>query len=144
MRLPYAYVIPLAVLFAACSSGGDDSSGSAPEPPPPSTSSPSSTEPSACPEIRAGIDDFNAGDYESTVERFEAALPLAQAEDDEEDSAATADLLEAVEYYAVLPPEDYLEAAASSPEFAKYKAITLGQCDSGVPPEDSEGPDVFV
>ncbi|MCW2739522.1 MAG: hypothetical protein JWN97_4166 [Nocardioides sp.] len=35
---------------------------------------------------------------------------------------------EEVRYYAALDAALYPEAARSSPEFARYKAITLGQC----------------
>lgn len=79
-----------------------------------------------CEEVRTGIDAFNAGDYDATVEHFEAALPLAVQRDD--GSTMASDLIEAVRYYAALAPEVYPKAALSSPEFAKYKAITLGQC----------------
>lgn len=85
----------------------------------------------ACAEVRAGIAAFNEGDYEETIERFVAAVPLAEEQLD--GSAAADDLLEAVRWYAELPAEDYPEAAISSPEFATYKAITLGQCDPAVP-----------
>lgn len=47
-------------------------------------------------------------------------------------------------YYAALDAELYPEAARSSPDFARYKAITLGQCmpvDREVP-EKSLGTDV--
>ena len=134
MRSPCPWVVAVALLVGACSSGDDGSSGLPLEAP--SASAPSTSEPSACPEVRAGINDFNAGDFEGTVDHFELALSGAQEQDDEERSAATGDLLEAVEYYADLPPEDYREAARSSPEFAKYKEITLGQCLSpgGQPP----------
>lgn len=83
----------------------------------------------ACAEVRAGIDAFNAGELDETVERFEAALPLAEEQDD--GSRMAEDLVEAVRYYADLEAEAYPEAARSSPDFARYKAITLGQC---VPP----------
>jgi len=96
-----------------------------------------------CAEVRAGIDAFNQGDYDETVARFRAAVPLAEAE--AEDTATEADkeaadlLLEAVVFYAELPAEDYLESAQSSPDFARYKAITLGQCASGEPPTEPPG-----
>lgn len=83
----------------------------------------------ACAEVRAGIDAFNVGEFDETVERFEAALPLAEEQDD--GSRMAADLVEAVRYYAELDAEAYPEAARTSPDFAKYKVITLGQC---VPP----------
>ena len=65
------------------------------------------------------------------VEHFRAAVPLAQAQNDGGREAEL--LLMAVEYYADLDPEDYLEAAASSPEFARWKSVTLGQCTDGRP-----------
>lgn len=83
----------------------------------------------ACDEVVAGINAFNASDYESTVEHFEKAVPLAVAEDDGSDEATQ--LIAAVRYYAELAPEDYPEAANSSPEFAQWKAVTLGQCVTG-------------
>jgi hypothetical protein len=54
-----------------------------------------------------------------------AAVPLAEGQDD--GSALAGDLVDAVRYYAGLAAEDYPEAARTSAEFAKYKAITLGQ-----------------
>ena len=94
----------------------------------------------ACEEVRTGIAAFNEGDYDGTVEHFEAALPLAEARDDGSEMAG--DLVEAVRYYAELDAEEYPEAARSSPEFAKYKAITLGQCMPVGEEPDSPGTDV--
>ena len=93
----------------------------------------------ACAEVRAGIDAFNEGEYDQTVVHFEAALPLAEEQDD--GSVPASELIEAVRYYAELDPELYPEAARSSSEFAKYKAITLGQCVAGAE-EASEPPGV--
>ena len=84
----------------------------------------------ACGEVRAGIDAFNAGDYDETVTRFEAALPLAEQQNDGSVPASQLPI-EAVRYYAELDGELYPEAARTSPEFATYKAITLGQCVAG-------------
>lgn len=95
----------------------------------------------ACQEVRTGIDAFNVGEFDETVAHFEEALALAEEQDD--GSAAAGQLVEAVRYYAELAAEDYPEAARSSPEFAKYKAITLGQCVSGVD-ESSESPGVDI
>lgn len=80
----------------------------------------------ACEEVRSGIEAFNVGEFDETVEHFEEALPLAEEQDD--GSVLASQLIEAVRYYAELDVELYPEAARSSPEFAKYKAITLGQC----------------
>ncbi|PKH39049.1 hypothetical protein SAMN05192575_103256 [Nocardioides alpinus] len=95
----------------------------------------------ACEEVRTGIDAFNLGDFDETVERFEAALPLAEEQDD--GSTRARELVEAVRYYAELDAEAYPEAARTSPEFAKYKAITLGQCvPVGSDAPESPGTDV--
>ena len=94
----------------------------------------------ACEEVRTGIDAFNDGDYDGTVEHFEAAVPLAEAQDD--GSAMAGDLVEAVRYYAELDAEQYPEAARSSADFAKYKAITLGQCSPVGSEPESPGTDV--
>lgn len=89
-----------------------------------------------CAEVRAGIDAFNNGDFEETVERFEAAVPLV--EDQDNGSPAYDQLIEAVRWYADLPAHDYPEAAQSSADFQKYKAITLGQCVAGPGAESSQ------
>lgn len=89
----------------------------------------------ACGEVRAGIDAFNVGELDETVEHFRVALPLAEEQDD--GSVLATQLIEAVRYYAELDAELYPDASRSSPEFAKYKAITLGQCMAGV----DEAPD---
>ena len=91
----------------------------------------------ACEEVRTGIEAFNLGDYDGRVEHFEAALPLALEQDD--GSTMASELIEAVRYYAALDAELYPEAARTSPEFATYKAITLGQC-MPVGREESESP----
>ena len=95
----------------------------------------------ACEEVRTGIEAFNLGDYDGTVEHFEAALPLALEQDD--GSTMASQLIEAVRYYAALDAELYPEAARTSPEFEKYKAITLGQCmPVGREEPESPGSDV--
>ncbi|MGA8258511.1 MAG: hypothetical protein WB767_18215 [Nocardioides sp.] len=95
---------------------------------------------SACTEVVAGIDAFNQGDFEGTVDHFEDAVPLAEAEAEVRGTTDAADLLEAVEYYAELAPEDYPAASMGSPEFARYKAITLGQCATDGPGPAPEPP----
>jgi hypothetical protein len=94
----------------------------------------------ACEEVRTGIDAFNSGDYAGTVEHFEAAVPLAEAQDDGSEKAAQ--LVEAVRYYAELDAELYPEAARTSADFAKYKAITLGQCLPVDDLDESSGTDI--
>jgi hypothetical protein len=127
---PLGAVALLAVLAAGCSAGDDgDSSGDGPTPP---TSSPSRlllSETEACAEVRAGIDAFNLGDLEETVRHFERATPLAERlVADGEDARL---LLEAIDYYAALPPE-----ASPSPDFQRNKAITLTICEYGAGPQE--------
>lgn len=99
----------------------------------PDQRTPQQAEQTACDEVVAGIEAFNRGDFEETVARFESAVPLAEAEDAAAGTRVSAALLEAVRYYAALPPGDYLAASAGSRDFARYKAITLGLCGSGQP-----------
>lgn len=101
-----------------------------PDPAPDPAPAPAGT---ACEEVVAGIEAFNRGELDETVASFERAVPLAEAEDDEAGTQRSADLLEAVRYYAALPAEDYPEASLTSRDFARYQAITLGQCGSGQP-----------
>ncbi|MCW2846645.1 MAG: hypothetical protein JWR90_619 [Marmoricola sp.] len=135
MRLLIAILLMAAL--TACSDGSNDGpspsahatrkpSPSAPESPSPAQPDASGTK--ACAEVRAGIDAFNAHEYASTVAHFKLALPLAKSQFRAKPAGAAEDLVEAVTYYAVLAPEDYPVSALSSSQFAKYKAITLGQC----------------
>lgn len=84
-----------------------------------------------CAEVRSGIDAFNEKDYSGTVDHFNTAKPLAKRYAELSDDKKADDLLEAVEYYARLPAEEYPRAFASSRRFLEYKKITLGQCESG-------------
>lgn len=139
--------IVVIALASGCTSADDQRSGDAR--PDTATSEPAESDApdvpvvdsEACEEVRTGIAAFNAGDYAGTVEHFEAALPLAEAQDDGSEPAAQ--LVEAVRYYAELDAGLYPEAARSSAEFAKYKAITLGQC-MPVDGEDPESPGTDV
>ena len=84
-----------------------------------------------CAEVRSGIDAFNEKDYDATVDHFEKATVFAKRYAELSEEKKADDLLEAVEYYATLPAEDYRDAFANSPRFLRYKSVTLGQCDSG-------------
>jgi hypothetical protein len=137
-----ATVVAVVALSAGCTgAGGSGTSdpGTSRTTPPPDVPV---AESAACEEVRTGIDAFNLGDYDGTVEHFEAAVPLAEEQDD--GSTKAGQLIEAVRYYAALDADDYPEAARSSPEFARYKAITLGQCMpvDREAPEESSGTDV--
>lgn len=109
--------------------------------PSPRSEAPAVIDSQACEEVRIGIEAFNLGEFDETVAHFKEALPLAEQQDD--DSVAAGQLIEAVRYYAELDAEGYPEASQSSPEFAKYKAITLGQCVSEVV-EVPESPGVEI
>lgn len=94
----------------------------------------------ACDEVRAGIAAFNDRDYDETVARFEAAVPLARRAAATDQSLAATALLDAVTYYAELAPADYLPASASSAEFERNKQITLGLCGDGALPDSPDAP----
>jgi hypothetical protein len=133
MRLILAFVLALGL--SACGMRDDPPRTATPKAPSssPSEPAPDQGDPSAtkvCAEVRAGVDAFNTGDFQGTVDHFRRAVPLAeqQARTDSTDEADA--LLEAVRYYADLAPGDYPSSAASSSEFAKYKLITLSLCVS--------------
>jgi len=125
------------LLLTACA-GGDGES----EPATSSTLSAGDAVQMTCEEVRAGIDDFNRQDYPGTVEHFEKARVPAEVYARVNDEPAADALLDAVEYYADLAPDKYPEAARSSESFARNKAITLNQCASGDPIDESPGTEV--
>ena len=147
MRTSVAAIALVLVALTSGCTGEADPLGSAETPTPSATPSSSPTDDGgsvvdseACEEVRTGIDAFNEGDFEATVEHFTAAVPLAEDRDD--GSQAAGDLVDAVHYYADLAPADYSEAARSSSEFLKYKNITLGQCMPADYEPESPGTDV--
>lgn len=97
----------------------------------------------ACVEVEAGIDAFNEGDFEETVRRFEAALPHAEEHAAEQESERADLLLEAVRWYAALPPDEYADASRDSEKFARHQAVALAQCVVGEPGDEpsDETPD---
>ncbi|CAB4719686.1 MAG: hypothetical protein F2667_09900 [Actinobacteria bacterium] len=123
----YAAALVLMLVLGACSDSPATTGRAEP------ADADTATRAEVCALVVTGIAAFNAGDYEATVAAFERAVPLARGAAAADDSTAAADLLEAVEYYADLPPEEYLESAATSPDFARYKQVTLGQCGDGRP-----------
>ncbi len=138
----------LVLVLGACSSGGGDGEADGQTTDAPPSSVPDGTEApddpladlsdtEACAEVRAGIDAFNLGDVDETVARFEAAIPLAEQLVADAAAPGTDLLLEAIRYYAALPAEEY-GAASPSPEFQRYKTVTLTQCDYGSTPSDSD------
>jgi hypothetical protein len=90
-----------------------------------------------CQQVRAGIDEFNRHDYAATVARFERAKVPATVYAEVSPEPEADALLDAVEYYANLAPTDYPEAARSSEHFARNKAITLNQCATGEPIDET-------
>jgi hypothetical protein len=125
--------VALLLALAACS-GGSDASATA-------TSKLSAADAmrAACLEVRAGIDEFNRDDYAGTVEHFEKAKIPAKVYAKVDDEPEADALLDAVEYYANLAPDDYPEAARSSESFARNKVITLEQCASDEPIDATPG-----
>ena len=149
----------LALLLALVACGGDadggtdGGSGDDASDPPASTGTPDTTdEPGrgevdlasteVCDVVRQGIDAFNLGDLDGTIERFEAAVPLAESLADDEPSDDTDLLLRAVRYYAGLAADDYVEASQTSPEFLLYKEFTLTRCAYEGPPTEATDPAV--
>ena len=88
--------------------------------------------------MRDGIDEFNRHDYAGTVEHFRKARTPAKVYAKVNTEPAADALLDAVEYYANLAPEDYPDAARTSEHFARNKTITLTQC---APAEPADEPD---
>lgn len=125
------FVATTALLLVAACSGGADGDQSDPVADP--TLSAADAVQRTCVEVRAGIDDFNRQDYSSTVEHFEKAKVTAKIYAKVNPEPEADALLDAIEYYANLAPAKYAEAARSSENFARNKAITLGQCASGEP-----------
>ena len=115
------FLVTVVALLALVACGAD-------EPDEPQPAPPSGAEQKTCALVRAGIDAFNEQDYDATVEHFVKVEVFAKVYSKEARSAKATALLQAVDYYAHLPASKYPEAARSSPDFAKYKAITLGQC----------------
>lgn len=141
-----APVLAAGLLLTGCSSG--ESSGAAAQSGSPAPSrAPSSgasgdvsDRDAVCRKVRAGVDAFNTGDLQSTVTDFKQAVPLAVRAQQSDPSPDSRLLLRAVRYYAALAPDAYPEAARSSLDFQRWKAVTLGLCVSGQD-QLSPGPD---
>lgn len=126
MRSLVAAVVATAALTSACSiDGGDDQRAQR-------------AFDETCSLVRSGVAAFNESDYDTTVERFRAALEPARALTEATDDTRADELLEAVEYYADLPADDYREAFESSPDFKRYQQTTLGQCGDAQPEDSPE------
>jgi hypothetical protein len=129
------------VLLTGCGSGddGDDDAGREP-----GSSSSTATEAldlattRVCDLVRRGVDAFNNGDVEETIERFQEAVPLAEELATEEPSADTRRLRDAVEFYAEIPADEYVEANATDPTFADYRDFTLVTCEYDGPLQPSD------
>ena len=124
----------LVLSLSACSGGGSDASSERT----PAMSAAAAMK-ATCVEVRAGIDEFNREDYAGTVEHFEKAKVSAKVNAKVNEEPEADALLDAVEYYANLSPDDYPEAARSSESFARNKVITLEQCASDEPIDATPG-----
>ncbi len=117
---------------AAACGGADDASTKSPK-------ADLSAKESACVEVRAGIDAYNQLKFSEVQPHFVDAMPDAKAHAEKSDNRDAADLLEAIEFFADVPPLAYSKTPASKSSFEKYKAITLGQCEyGGPPPQETE------
>lgn len=142
--------LALAVLLATVGTvalsgcGSDDSGGDGDTGREPGSSSSSATEEldlattRVCDLVRRGVDAFNNGDVEETIERFQEAVPLAEELATQQPSADTERLRDAVEYYAGIPADEYVEANDSDPTFADYRDFTLVTCEYDGPLEPSD------
>ena len=148
MKALAALVLLVALTTTACSGGSDDSADD------PDRSTPFVPDASAsgggseidlaatdvCGLVRDGIDAFNIGDLEGTIDTFEEAIPLAEDLAEEKPSEQTTTLLDAVRYYAGIPAKDYVEESQTSAEFLKFKEFTLTECAYGGPPAEATDP----
>lgn len=145
-----AALVLLAGLTTTACSGGSDESGDDPAPSTPSAPGTSSTGPDGpeidlaatevCGLVRDGIDAFNLGDLEGTIDMFEEAIPLAEDLAEDKPSEQTRTLLDAVRYYAGIPAKDYVEESQTSGEFLEFKEFTLTECAYVGPPSDATDP----
>jgi hypothetical protein len=122
--------VALLATAAACGSSGSDSDAFA-------KLSARTLGAKTCVEVRTGIDAFNKHDFDGTVTHFRKAEVFAKLYYRKAQGAGSSSLLQAVDYYAHLPAKAYPEASRSSADFARFKAITLGQCE----PADGPTPD---
>lgn len=127
--------VALLAALGACSGGSDPSKDAKPA----ASVSAADAFQATCREVRDGIDEFNRQDYAGTVEHFEKARVSAKVYAKVNTEPEADALLDAVEYYADLSPEDYPDAARSSESFARNKEITLTQCASGEPIDETPG-----
>lgn len=91
-----------------------------------------------CDLVRRGVDAFNNGDVAETIERFQEAVPLAEELATQQPSADTERLRDAVDYYAGIPADEYVEANDSDPTFADYRDFTLVTCEYDGPLQPSD------
>ena len=91
-----------------------------------------------CDLVRRGVDAFNNGDVDETIERFQEAVPLAEELATEQPSADTERLRDAVEFYAEIPADEYVEANATDPTFADYRDFALVTCEYDGPLQPSD------
>lgn len=119
--------VALLAVLAGCGSSGDPK----PKAAAPAPTSSSSSREDTCIEVRAGVASYNAHDLASVEPHFVRAEVFAKKYAKETPGKAAADLLEAVQFFATVPPAGYSKNAASLKLFEKYKAITLGDCVTG-------------
>jgi predicted small lipoprotein YifL len=125
--------VALLVALTACGS----STPREPKLPPPAKTE-AGTQAQTCAEVQLGIDAFNDQDYVGTMKHFKRAEVYAKVHAREWGGAEAAALLQAVDYYAHLPPEAYPNAARTSVDFQRFTVPTLSQCGKDAEDGDLE------
>lgn len=115
-------VLVLLTVLAGCGSTSTSSSKDA------AAKSPGSMA-AVCVEVRAGIASYNAQDLDNVQPHFVKAEVVARKYAETSGNSQADDLLEAVKYFAAVPPANYSKDAGARKLFQKYKAVTLGYCE---------------
>lgn len=98
--------------------------------------SPSARE-SACVEVRTGIAAYNTKHFKEVQPSFVKAKVFAERYVKSSTDTAADKLLEAIIFFAEVPPDSYTKDAKTLKLFEKYKAITLGDCENDDEPAQS-------
>ena len=124
--------LALLAALAGCGSSGDPKPSDA-------ATAPSARE-ATCIEVRAGVAAYNAQDLDAVQPHFVRAEVFARKYAKESSSREADDLLDAVKFFADVPPSGYSKDEAALKLFEKYKAITLGDCVNGIQDDSGDQP----
>lgn len=92
---------------------------------------------SACVEVRAGIAAYNTKQFKEVQPYFVKAKVFAQRYAKASADTEADKLLEAISFFADVSPDSYSKDTKTLKLFEKYKAITLGDCESDGDPTQS-------